>query len=52
MNEDSKTIIAVILGFILAFVIIATTLCITNEIQKNGDAQRCAQFNYKCGGEE
>ena len=51
MDKDDKTAVLVILGFAMIFIAIAVTLTICHEVTENGNAKRCAEYNYNCNGE-
>ena len=55
MDKEDKTaaltIVLTMLGFVMLFVVIAIALTICHEVAENGNAKRCAEYNYNCNGE-
>lgn len=51
MDKDDKIAVLVLLGILMIFIAIAVTLTICHEVIENGNAKRCVEYNYNCGGE-
>lgn len=52
MDKDDKAAVLVVLGFVIIIIAIAVTLTICHEVTETGNAKRCAEYNYNCGGEQ
>lgn len=51
MDKDAKSGVIVFIAFTMFMLAIFAAFTISHEITKNGDAKRCAEYNYECKGD-
>lgn len=51
MDKDAKCGVIVFIAFTIFMLVLFAAFTISHEITKNGDAKRCAEYNYECKGE-
>ena len=52
MDKDTKASLIVFISFTVFILALFAAFTISHEITSNGDARRCAEYNYECNIKE